>query len=571
MSLPTDPATYLTFVAFLTLVVALFQIFQNRKDLAKKSKEIDQKIYETLVLREIGERIGYELNIARILDIIIDSLNQILSFSMAAYLLITDDQTKFNLRLHLEEPVNQSFVNTVKKYMFESLTRVNGKQVAQEDVQEMLTGTILNGDYKDQVSSLWITPIVINSRGVGVLAIASKSPGLYKGTEMEVLLKILNQANRAVNNLETIIASEQRKLNAMVASMADGVIMFDKDLNLLVINSAAENLLGLETIGKPTIFDVARALADKLDLRVRLSECIAQDKMVSLDNLVVGGKFSQLLISPVKDNQQRLIGTVVLFHDRTTEKQLEQIRDEFTTMMVHELRAPLTVVRGTADMFLRSPSLVNESQGQELLKTLRTTSASMLALVNDLLDVAKIEAGKFQIIKKANNLNEVITDRIAFFTPLAQSQSLTITSDLPDPNLILEFDRDRITQVLNNLISNAIKFTPPVGKISITTYKIQSLDEITWRFHQPIPLQLDLPQVVVSISDTGKGIPEDKLSDLFTKFKQLHPVELGPDGMVGTGLGLIIARGIIESHRGKMFVESAVNEGSTFYFTLPTP
>lgn len=571
-TLPTDPSFYLIPLALITLTASFIQIRQNSIDIKKKKKEIEKKIYETLILREIGERIGYELNISKILDTIVDSLDNLIPYSVIGYCLITPSDT-ISARLHLEESVNNAFLETVRKHILESLNLATNKQFSATDLKPSFTGTIVNEEIKENVSSLWLTPILINSRGIGTLAIASKKPGLYTGPEMEFLIQILNQANRAVNNLETIISSERVKLDAMVFSMADGVLMFDKSMNVIISNPAAVTLLGIPSDTKPTIFEIARILSDKLDLRSKLDESIESDKLVSFDNLNVGGKISQLLISPVKDSRGALLGTVVIFHDKTAEKQLERIRDDFTAMMVHELRAPLTVVQGTADIFLKNPQLAVSDQGKHLISSMHTSITSMLSLVNTLLDVAKIESGKFQIISTVQNLTNVIFDRISFFSPLASSKSLTLTSSRIDPNLTLNFDQERISQVLNNLISNAIKFNSPGGKILVDAYKIDSVQDIKWQFVDSTSdsqkIKISTPSVLISVSDTGKGIEQERISELFSKFKQLHPIELEIGGTIGTGLGLAIARGIVESHHGIMFVESHFGEGSTFYFTLP--
>lgn len=573
MLLPTDPSIYLTPLALLSLVAAFFQIRESGKELSRKKKELDQKIYETLILREIGQRIGYELNIGKILDTIVDSLNKFLPYSVSSYILVSDDGTKLNQRVQVEESVNKAFLEVTTKYMLDCLNNFVGlRNFTEGDVSQMTTGTIVSEESTSDPKSIWVTQVFINKRGVGVLAIASKNPGLYKGPEMEFLVKILAQANQALNNLETIISSERGKLESMVSSMADGVLMFDQNYNLILVNPAAVALLGLATGAKPTIFDVAKVLADKLDIRTKLEESIKEDRLVSFDNLSVGGKISQLLMSPVKDNKKRLLGAVVLFHDKTAEKQLQTLREDFTAMMVHELRAPLSVVAGTADMFVKDPALSETTQGKELLKTTKESVNSVLSLINDLLDVAKMESGKFQIIKSSGNLSEVVTERAEFFRQMATTKNLTLECRVEE-NLNLAFDRDRMAQVLNNLISNAIKFTLPGGKIAVRAYRITSNEEIGWQF-QDSKLHKNVVPVtgasaIVSVSDSGIGIDEAKMSELFSKFKQLHKVEPGPGGVFGTGLGLIIAKGIVESHGGKIFVESQINQGSTFYLILP--
>jgi two-component system, NtrC family, sensor histidine kinase KinB len=563
--LPTDPTFYLVPLALLTLVVSFVQIRKNQTDLSRRKKEIDQKIYETLILREIGERIGYELNMEKILDTIVSSLTKLLPFSVVSYVLTGRDKSKATIRFHLEESVGRGFLDILRDQMLAVLK----EGLRPEDLVETITGTIVDDSLKDRPASLWTVPLTINARSVGVLAVASKNNGLYKGPEMEILNKILAQANRAVNNLERVLATEEEKLNSMVSSMADGVLMLDANLNLVVVNPAGAALLGLPVSKKLTIFDIVESLADKVDLRTKIEESQRANQMVTFDNLIVGGRVSQLLISPVRDANQSLLGTVVLFHDITAQKELERIREEFTAMMVHELRAPLTVVRGATDMFLRNPTLPTQTSGQDLLKTMQTSATTMLSLVNDLLDMAKIEAGKFQIVKTRSNLTEILKDRIIFFTQLANPKTIALCEDGVTPDLPVDFDRERISQVLNNLLSNAIKFTPVGGKITLSAYQINGLADIRWRFADAKPASLPTiagPAVLVAISDTGLGIPPEKITDLFSKFKQLHP----SDGdHKGTGLGLVIAKGIVESHGGQIFVQSKVNEGTTFYFTIP--
>lgn len=223
-------------------------------------------------------------------------------------------------------------------------------------------------------------------------------------------------------------------------------------------------------------------------------------------------------------------------------------KDEFTAMMVHELRAPLTVVRGTVDMFLRRPELAMQQQGRDLLKTLLESTEEMMKLVNDLLDVAKIEAGKFQVLKTKNNLGDLIKDRVAFFTSIANQKSIVITANITEPNLEGSFDKERIIQVINNLISNSLKFTHEGGYIVVSAQRKNSHD------------------LQVSVTDNGVGIPTEKIPELFSKFKQIQ--RSSPEEK-GTGLGLVVAKGIIESHGGEIWVESKLASGTTFYFTLP--
>lgn len=565
--LPDSPYVFVTAaIGIVGLLFALVNLIKRHNTIEKKKKEIERKVFEANLLAEIGERISYQLNIGKILETIVESLDQLIPFSAIGYILVTKSE-ETELKVYLKESVPRAFIDTIAKYLLTSLNDSSpGSNITKEQLVENLSGAMLDENSKVTPASLWVTPLTIDSTAVGALCVVSTKPGLYKGPEMEVLTKILNQAHRAVARLESIIATEQTKLNAMVISMADGVLMVDQDLNLLVINPATITLLGLPADKKITVVEVIQSLATKMDLRTLIDQSLREDKLVTYENLVVGGKISQVLISPAKDKDQKLLGTVIIFHDITPEKQLEKIREEFTAMMVHELRAPLTVVRGTTDMLTHNPAMAGTDEGQKLLATMEKSSSSMLSLVNDLLDVAKLESGKFQILKTKNNLLDIVSDRVTFFDQIAKPKNISLTSAAIDGTITADFDRERVAQVLNNLLSNAIKFTPSGGHVEVSVKVINSMADVPWRYPDPPKISFKLPCVLVAVSDSGAGIPPDKIPELFSKFKQFHPLNVDDSG---TGLGLVIAKGIVESHQGTLFLESRPNEGSVFYFTLP--
>jgi signal transduction histidine kinase len=187
------------------------------------------------------------------------------------------------------------------------------------------------------------------------------------------------------------------------------------------------------------------------------------------------------------------------------------------------------------------------SQVNSQLKIIKSETASMLTLINELLDIAKVEAGKFTVAKKEDNLSELLEEKMADFKPLTDQKHLQLILEI-DPHLPkIAFDRQRIEEVINNLMSNAIKHTS-VGQIAIK-------------------VALESGQVTVSVIDSGDGIASEDLPKLFSKFQQVGK-ENGKKG--GTGLGLVVAKGIIEAHGGKIWAASAgLGKGATFTFSLP--
>jgi len=350
--------------------------------------------------------------------------------------------------------------------------------------------------------------------------------------------------------------------------------MVDTRNRLLVINPTAKQMLNI-TKAQPSMFDVLDQLSSKIDLRTKIEESLKLDKLIVEEQLMIYDKVLRILISPVKDSENKAMGAVVLFHDITKEKAIEKMREDFTSMMVHELRSPLTGIRSIANL-LREEKIKNEQKKyQEFIDLIVTNSGSMLDLVNDLLDVAKLEAGKFQVLKKDTNLKTLIQQRIESFRSLAEENHLTLEAQVEEglPNVSL--DENKIGQVLNNFLSNGIKFTPK-GKLTVSAFILKANEDLLSKVSGlammwpglAAGIKFPTDQLFVGVTDTGIGIPEDQKTQLFNKFTQLQ--QSAASEKRGTGLGLVISKGIVEAHNGKIGFFSQVNQGTTFYFNLPT-
>lgn len=232
-------------------------------------------------------------------------------------------------------------------------------------------------------------------------------------------------------------------------------------------------------------------------------------------------------------------------HDRET----QQVRDDALAMVTHELRAPLSVIKGSADLIIKEVSKLSQEQIFDLLGQIKATSTEMLTMVNDMQDISKIESGRFEVFKKDWSLTEFLTAESQRYGVLAKDRGLTLHMELDPGVSSMKFDPDRLKQVLNNLLTNAIKFTEKGGTIDILSEKF------------------DGNMVKIVVADSGVGIPENIKSRLFNKFVQGR--SKGMNGEKGSGLGLAIAKGIVEAHGGAIWMEDNKPHGSRFIFTLP--
>ena len=519
---------------------------------ADQSLELQQKVYQAEVLKEISERIGYSLDTNKIVDIITSSLGNLLEYDTVSYMVWEEENNKTLFKCHVENRVSHEFIEEVKHKMLASYEAILNKKIHEvASVDESITGNILDQSKKVKVESFFNLPVVISQKLVGLINVASKDQGRYGGEQASILYTITNQAATAVSKLQALLESEKGKLAAVIYSLTDGVITVDLNNQLVVYNPVIKEILGIVSNKPLTMFDIIDGLAGKMDLRTRIEQAIAQNKTINLPEVIIRDKALEVTISPVKDNDGKIIAASVLLHDVTTEKTLEKTRQEFTAMMVHELRAPLTAVRWSSESLLKNVAAatgVDSAKVKDTMVTIETASNNMLELVNDLLDVAKIESGKFELNLQDYDLVEVIKDQAKVFGPQAELKHLAISMNTP-PKAVLKFDHVRIGQVLGNLISNAIKYTD-TGTIEINL----SVDEAE-------------KKAVVGVKDSGIGVSREDLADLFSKFKQL---KTGDRSRKGTGLGLVVSKGIVEAHSGKIWAESAgENLGSTFFFSLP--
>lgn len=543
-------AASLLFIAAICLFAALAIYFgkreeEARKKLATREAELNRRIYEVSVLKEVADRVGYSLDVEKIIDIITGSLRNLFPYSSASSLIIGDDELIF--KTYVEERVSHTFIEAVKMRMLASLQALTEREFPSK-VNESLAGVILDDTNRNPLASFFNIPLVINEKVVGLINVSSQTPGLYKEQEMVILYRITNQASSALAKLEEILETEKGKLLAMISSLADGVFMVDVSTKLLVINPKACLFLSIKA-ETPTIFHIIDSLTGKLDIRTKIDEAIKTNRLVEIPELSLNDKVLQVFITPVLGRAGRVIGAAVLLHDITAEKSLADLKEDFTNMMVHELRAPLTTIKQAASLLRQSQEKLTEAEKDKFLKMIGESSDNLLVEVSDLLDAAKVEAGRLSINPLPGDLAKVIAKRIEFFRPLANSKHITLTIEVTPFLKEFSFDEKRIAQVLNNLLSNAIKFTKEGGNI-----KVEAKEEDG--------------EVTVSVSDTGVGIPREKQGEIFSKFTQLHS-HTPPSTIAGTGLGLFITKGIVEAHGGKIRLASEIDKGTTIIFSLP--
>lgn len=559
-------------ISLVTTVVfgSLAIYFSIREELLRKSlRERDElqkrRLYEISVLKAIQDRIGYSLDVERVIDTLTGSLKSLFPYSTSSSLLLHEETML--CKLNLEERVSSQFLEQVKKSMLASLAGLVDRPLPQH-MEELRTGLIPDETNSSPLSSFFHIPLIVNGAVVGLISICSTKPGLYKDEDMTILYQLTAAASNALSRLRDVIAIEQEKMLAMITSLSDGILMIDKDYTLTLINQAAKDFLSIPHVTKPTIFDAVNMLSKTTDFGAKIKESLLQDKVIQQEEVQLENKTVQVVITPVhgpKDpsagsgqvpTKQDVLGVTVLLHDITLEKSLGQMKEDFTNAVVHELRSPLTAIKAAAEMMVGEENL--EMSQKRLLTIIDEQSKRMINDINSLLDAAKLESGTFTLYQNPYSLKDIVQKTIELYTPIAQRKQIQLQSFVEETLPPAFVDSTRIEQVLNNLLGNSLKYTKEGGTITIKAVS---------QYSPQLPTTPTNPGILVSVTDTGIGIPQERQKEIFQKFIQVHQDNKALSE--GTGLGLYIAKGIVVSHGGNMYVNSAQGRGTTIFFTLP--
>ncbi|OGY22230.1 MAG: hypothetical protein A2126_00255 [Candidatus Woykebacteria bacterium GWB1_45_5] len=351
---------------------------------------------------------------------------------------------------------------------------------------------------------------------------------------------------------------EQNKLRAIVTSVSDGIFVLDRERRLIFLNKAAENILGVidqEVIGKD--FDKIFSAFDG-SKRIKAEEFFSLDD-IEKDRVVLAAKdlkfttnskerWLRLTATEIKEGKDLGIGCICIFQDISEEKSLEQMKLDFVSIAAHELRTPLTAIRGYLSILMEEVTKKLKPEERSWLEKSFVSTTNLSALVENLLLISGIELQTLKLDMKETDWSVLLQEVVAEFKSQAGQKGLKLEVKITDKLPKLTIDKFRVGEVVTNLISNAITHTKPGGRIWLGT-KLKDKEIVTW------------------VKDTGVGIPKEALPHLFTKFFRVSGVL--EQGSKGTGLGLYIAKSIIEMHKGRIWVESELGVGSTFSFALP--
>ncbi len=505
---------------------------EEQADARHSAATLERRLQEFEALSLIGRTVTAVLDLDTVLTTVVEAAVRLTGAEEGSLLLL--DAKTGELYMRASKNFDEEFARTFRLHVQDSLAGqviATGEPVVldEQSPQKIKTSYL--------VHSLLYVPLRVRGKTIGVLGVDNRKAGRTLTTEdLAVMLAMADYAAIAIDNAQLYQASESErvKLETILTQTESGVIVLDPENRVMLINRAARLVYRVEG-------DVAgRSLA----------EVVEDPRLLALARVGGDAPRREELETPdgrVFSAQRTLIpgvGQAIVMHDITHLKDLDRIKSEFVTTVSHDLRSPLTAILGYVELIERAGS-VNDQQ-REFIRRVRLSVEHMTRLVADLLDLGRIEAGLDTSLEVTpiTVLARYALDGLRSAAEMKQQKVETVLSDdLP----MVRGDPYRLRQMIANLLENAIKYTPANGEIVVAAV-------------------VEGDQVILRVSDSGPGIPAADQPYIFDKFFRASNV---PDDTGGTGLGLSIVKSIVDSHQGRIWVDSQLGRGTTFTVVLP--
>ena len=516
------------------------------------SEQAKRQLADTL--REVSRVIGSTLQLDLLLELVLEQLQNVVNYDDALIMLLRGDQLE--ITSGRGSPRTVAMVGKELPLASHSLLR----ELVRER-EPMLSPDI-------QAESRWAptereglllrafigVPLVIRDQPRGVLIVGRGKPDCYGQDDLQNVVAFANQTAIAIENAllyqETI--AEKRKTETILRETLSGIVVTDVDLRIVTFNSGAEAITGYpadQVIGK-RLPDVLGP--DIVSEESPLGRAIATGDRVAPQETVIraANGLRDILQGAVAlhDANQKLFGYLLSFSDITRLKEVDRLKTDIVANVSHELRTPLASIKAYTELLLDNIEGDDKAMRDQLLHVIDQETDRLTQLIGDLLDLSRLEAGRFEVRRNALRMSDLIADVVRAVEVQRQRRNVTIRTEVPGDLPEIMADREMVTIIVRNLLTNAIKFSQQDGEVTLDVRPAEEYLEI-------------------AVTDHGLGIPEEALPNLFQKFYRVRSTS--ESGIEGTGLGLVLVKQAVEAHGGTIQVQSKVGVGSTFTVRLP--
>lgn len=533
---PISPATReLLTVVTPTLVIAL----HNARQHSRTVQSLDARMLELSILNQLDRELSDTIDLSQVFDMTLDWAMRYTNANAGSLALYDQnaDELKFMVDLGYETSPNQMAL--VRSDSAGGIAH----RVALSAFSELVPDVTADKDYvalSSAIRSHMSVPVMREDRVIAVISVESRRINAFTEDHLNFVGKLSARAGVAIDNarLFTEAVREREKLAHILAEVADGVVVVDETERIVLINQAALAALRLE----PHRMYVGQAVdvIDETRFLQTLRDTMRLKNKALVEMTLPNGNTYYVDFTPRRD-----IGWIIVMNDISPLRQTDQLKRDLIATVSHDLKQPLSVMSGYLDLLQMSQRL--DTRGDNYVRMIMRSIHNMRQLIDDLLDLAKIDSG-MELEIGAVAIHRVIDECLEANHRLAEIKSMRIEVDVAPTLPDIAADSGRLLQVLNNLVSNAIKYTPPEGTVRVSAEVANGM-------------------LRVKVKDNGIGISPEDQARIFDRFYRVRRPE--NESIEGTGLGLTIVQKLVEAQHGQIGLESYLGEGSTFYVTLP--
>ncbi|PIW36661.1 MAG: hypothetical protein COW24_04175 [Candidatus Kerfeldbacteria bacterium CG15_BIG_FIL_POST_REV_8_21_14_020_45_12] len=558
------------FVAALTIILGVLFWMQYQRDKASTSVEaVNPQLtgaYEQLascdhelgLVRQLAVELASAISVREAIELTNRYVDQIGIFTVKSYLIYDPRIHGFQQLAYLTEPVSQKQIHALTEAGRALLVENSPKEITKAARECKLDVRVMEGDAKStrtlNFPSTIVLPIGQSNQMAGVIVIASTQESAIRSAEaLDSLKTKLSILAMAIQRVQSFLVDQRSRTQAVVESSSNGVLIFEDDGKTVTLtNGALLEMTGLKK-GKVTTADLSVLFAGSVDLESKINEVIKKGNRIKLSNIQLGDRSFDIFLTPIFDYHEDVVAGAIIVNDITHFVEVDRMKTEFVSIASHQLRTPLTSINWFVEMLLSGDVGPLKGLQREYLDEVLQGSRRMASLVNDLLNVSRLETGRLKIEPTPTDLAEMIRGIIKEAEPLIGSKDVKLNFTEPTPALpSVNIDAGLLRQVIHNLVTNAIRYSS----------KPKSSVEVKLSANQG-----DEAGIIIAVTDQGIGIPESMKSKIFEKFFRAdNAIQMAADG---SGLGLYIAKLVMDASGGKIWFDTIEGKGTTFFVQIP--
>lgn len=506
-----------------------------------KVKDLEEGMREVQILSQIDEELNDTIQLPRVFRMIMDWALRFTNAHAAALAVYNEQADNLRIMEHYGYPLDNPLLSQLQQDHTGGITH----RVAHNGLPEVIPDVSMDPDYRNinhLTKSQMFIPILREERVEAVITLESKNFNGFTDEHLDFVRRLAQRAGVAVDNARLFTETEQerQKLELILSNIKDIVIVVGINNHILLINQSALAGLSLHKTAEKYIDMPFEEAIDRTELIEFFKSGNSKSQGMMEEIQLPNGRHYHAQLSPLEG-----IGWVIVMQDITHFKETDKLKSELLATASHDLKQPLSVMRGYMDLLEMTNTF--DERSERFIASLNRAVINMQTLIDELLDLAKIESG-IELEMEDIDLPHILRECLEANIPKADEKSMQILTDIPESFPPIRGDDLRLSQIFSNLISNAIKYTPPDGEVRVYAEKQGKV-------------------IRVSVQDNGLGIsPEDK-AQIFDRFYRVRRPET--DSIEGTGLGLAIVKSLVEAHQGEIALVSQLNKGSTFHVTLP--